>query len=452
MPMTALDIYKVLPQTNCGDCGVPTCLAFAMQLATKKAGIDDCPHATDEAKTALAGAEAPPIRMVSVGPEAHCIVMGKETVLFRHEETFYHPTAIAVRIRSDKPEPELRSALDLVKALVFDRVGQYVRVEMVAIEDADGDPERFAAAAAMANEMDFGLMLISSSPAVIEAALPALGGRRPLLDAATAETWEAMAALANEHACPLVVRGADMDELADLTTKVAGLGVNDLIIDSGARGLRPTLRDLTQFRRLALRRQFRPVGYPALAVVTAEDPIDQMTEAAAYISKYAAIVLVDELEPWQALAMVTVRQNIYTDPQKPIQVEAGLTTIGTPDKTSPVLVTTNFSLTYFTVEADVESSHVPAWVVVVDTEGQSVMTAWAADKYNPETIAKALDETGVAAKVEARHCIIPGGVAAISGKLEEASGWKVTVGPRESAGIPAFMRTEWRQPEPAVSG
>ena len=451
MPMTALDIYKVLPQTNCGDCGVPTCLAFAMQLATKKAGIDDCPHATDEAKSALAGAEAPPIRLVEVGPAAQCIVMGKETVLFRHEETFYHPTAIAVRIRSDKPEDELKAALERVKSLVFDRVGQYVRGELVVIEDADGDADRFAAAAARANEMVRGRVRMCPSPSVIEAALPALAGQRPLLDAATSETWEAMAGLARTHGCPLVVRGADLDELAELTAKVAAAGVEDLVIDSGARDLALTLRDLTQIRRLALRRQFRPFGYPALAVVTAEDPLDQVTEATAYISKYAAMVYVEELEPWQALAMVTARQNVYTDPQKPIQVEPGLTTIGTPDASSPVLVTTNFSLTYFIVEADVESSHVPAWVVVVDTAGQSVMTAWAADTFNEDTIAKALEATGVAEKVDHKRCIIPGGVAAISGKLEEASGWGVTVGPRESAGIPAWMRTEWRQPEAAAA-
>ena len=443
MPMTALDIYKVLPQTNCGDCGVPTCLAFAMQLATKKAGIDDCPHAGDEAKAALAGAEAPPIRLVNVGPEAQCIVMGKETVLFRHEETFYHPTALVVRIRSDKSDEELRAAFERVKGLVFDRVGQYVRVELVALVDADGDADRFAKAAVLADEMELGLVLVSDTPAVIEAALPALAGKHPLLDAATAETWEAMAALAKANGCPLVVRGADLDELAELTAKVAGAGVADLVIDSGARDLATTIRDLTQIRRLALRRQFRPFGYPALAVVTAQDPIDQVTEASAYISKYAAMVYVEELEPWQALAMVTARQNIYTDPQKPIQVEPGLTTIGTPNASSPVLVTTNFSLTYFTVEADVENSHVPAWVVVVDTAGQSVMTAWAADTFNAETIAKALEDSGVAEKIDHKRCVIPGGVAAISGKLEEDSGWAVTVGPRESAGIPAFMRNGW---------
>jgi acetyl-CoA decarbonylase/synthase complex subunit gamma len=452
MPLTALDIYKVLPQTNCGECGVPTCLAFAMQLATKKAAIDDCPYATDEAKAALAGAAAPPIRLVSVGPADQCVIMGKETVLFRHEETFYHPTAIAVRIRTDKPEAELRAAFERVKELVFDRVGQFVKVELVALEDPDDDATRFAAAVKLANEMDLALVLVSAKPAVIEAALPALAGRRPLIDAATAENWEAMAALAKAHDCPLVVRGTDLQDLAGLTTRIAGLGLTDLVIDSGARGLAATIRDLTQIRRLALRRQARPLGYPAMAVVTASDPIDRVTEASAYVAKYAAIVLVDELEPWQALAIVTARQNIYTDPQKPIQVDAGLTTIGSPDASAPVLVTTNFSLTYFTVEADTESSHVPSWVVVVDTEGQSVMTAWAADKFSAETIAKALADSGVADKVDHRRCVIPGGVASLSGKLEELSGWEVLVGPRESAGIPVFMRTRWRQPEPTAAG
>jgi len=452
MPMTALDIYKVLPKTNCGDCGVPTCLAFAMQLATKKAAIDECPHATDEAKAALAGAAAPPIRLVSVGPTEQCVVMGKETVLFRHEETFYHPTALAVRVRTDKPETELRESLERVRALVFDRVGQDVRVELAALVDVDGDAARFAAAAATASEMGLGLVLSSPSPGVIEAALPGLADQHPLLDAATGETWQAMVELARAHACPLVVRGADLSELADLTRRIAATGLLDLVVDSGARGLAPTLRDLIQIRRLALRRRSSGFGYPALAVVTAEERLDQVTEAVAFICKYAALVLVDELEPWQALAMVTARQNIYTDPQKPIQVQAGLTTIGTPDPGSPVLVTTNFSLTYFTVEADIEASHVPAWVVVVDTEGQSVMTAWAADKFSAETIAKALADSAVADKVDHRRCIIPGGVAAISGKLEELSGWQVTVGPRESAGIPAFMRTAWRQAELAGTG
>jgi acetyl-CoA decarbonylase/synthase complex subunit gamma len=418
MPLTALDIYKVLPRTNCGECGVPTCLAFAMSLATKKAAIDACPYATDDAKATLAGAAAPPIRLVSIGPEAQCIVMGNETVLFRHEETFYHPTAIAVRIRTDRSPDELKAEFERVQAMVYDRVGQFVRVEMVALDDADGDPGRFAAAAALADGMGLALMLMSDAPAAMEAALAGISAHRPL---------------------------------ADLTRRIAALGVTDLVLDSGARGLGATLTDLTQIRRLALRRQFRPLGYPAMAFVTAQDPIDQVTEGTAYLCKYAGLVVTDGLQDWQALAMVTARQNIYTDPQKPIQIEPGVRAIGKPDASSPVLITTNFSLTYFTVEADVEASHTAAWALIVDTEGQSVLTAWAADKFTAETIAKALAASDLAERVNHRKAVLPGGVATLSGKLEELSGWEIMVGPRESAGMTMFMRNRWRPSEAAAT-
>ena len=451
MPLTALDIYKILPKTNCGECGVPTCLAFAMQLATKKASIDACPYASDDAKATLAGAAAPPIRLVTCGPKDRRIELGKETVLFRHEETFYHPPAIAVRVRTDQPPDELRAAFDRVSALDFERVGQTLRVEIVALEDATGEAERFAVAAKEADAAGLALMLISEDPAVLEAAAGAVAASRPILYAATADNWEAVAQLAKRHNCPLAVRGGNLNELADLTARIAALGMTDLILDSGSRTHAATLADLTQIRRLALRKMFRPLGYPALAFVTANGPLDQVVEGTAYICKYAALLVTPELEPWQALALVTARQNIYTDPQKPIQVEPGVHTVGSPDTDSPVLVTTNFSLTYFTVEADTEASRMPAWVVVVNTEGQSVMTAWAADKFNAESIARAVTDSGIAERVAHRRLVIPGGVAAISGKLEELCGWQVMVGPRESAGIPAFMRTQWRQVAAAAS-
>jgi acetyl-CoA decarbonylase/synthase complex subunit gamma len=450
MPLTALDIYKILPKTNCGECGVPTCLAFAMQLATKKAAIDTCPYATDDAKATLAGAASPPIRLVSIGPVEKCIVMGKETVLFRHEETFYHPTAIAIRV--DRSPDELRAAFERVAALLFDRVGQTVGIELVALEDVSGDADAFAAAAEVASGLGLGLVLMSSSPEVLGAAASRIRQQRPLLYAATTENWQAMAEVAKANACPLAVRGKDLNELAEITRGIAALGVTDLVIDSGSRGLAPTLRDLTQIRRLALRKQFRPVGYPAMAFVTAADQIDQVTEAGAYICKYAALVVTEELAPWQALTLVTLRHNIFTDPQVPIQVEAGLHTIGAPDASSPVFVTTNFSLTYFTVEADTEAARTAAWLVVVNTEGQSVMTAWAADKFNAETIAKAIADSNVADKVNHRRAVVPGGIAVLSGKLEELSGWEIIVGPRESAGIPAFIRTRWQELASAAAG
>ncbi len=443
MPLTALDIYKILPKTNCGECGFPTCLAFAMQLATKKAAIDACPYASEDAKATLAGAAAPPIRLVTIGVEECPVVMGKETVLFRHEETFYHPPAIAVRLSAGLSPEELRAAVARIRALSFERVGQTLAVELVALEDA-GDPARFADAARLVAEGGLGLVLVSASPEALSAGAAAVPKSRPLLYAATAENWEALVPVAKTHKCPLAVRGRTLDELADLTTKIAAAGQSDLVLDSGSRAPAATLQDLTQIRRLALRKMFRPFGHPAMAFVGAADPLDQVVEGTAYVCKYAALLVTGDLAPWQALALLTARQNIYTDPQKPIQVEPGVHTVGAPDDVSPVLVTTNFSLTYFTVEGDTESSRTPAWIVVVNTDGQSVMTAWAADKFNAESIAKALQQSGIAERVTHRRAVIPGGVAAISGKLEELSGWQIMVGPRESAGLAAFMRTQWK--------
>jgi acetyl-CoA decarbonylase/synthase complex subunit gamma len=350
-----------------------------------------------------------------------------------------------VRIPADRSPDDLAAAFERVRGLRFERVVQDLRVELVALEDTTGDAGRFAAAARQASAMGLALVLMSDSPDVLGAAAGPIAKARPLLYAATADNWEAMAALAKTHKCPLAVRGRDLNELADLTARIAAAGATDLVLDSGARGQAAAVADLTQIRRLALRKLFRPLGYPAMAMVTAADPIDVVMEGTAYICKYAGLLVTGELEPWQALALLTARQNIYTDPQKPIQVEPGLHAVGTPDEQSPVLVTTNFSLTYFTVEADTESSRTASWLVVVNTEGQSVMTAWAADKFNAETIAKALADSGIANRVKHRRAVIPGGVAAISGKLEELSGWQIVVGPRESAGIPAFMRTQWKQ-------
>ena len=314
----------------------------------------------------------------------------------------------------------------------------------MALEDGDGNPATYAAAAVAVAAAELTLVLVSDSADALDAAAAAIPGQRPLLYAATADNWEAMAAIAKARACPLAVHGTDIGDLADLTRKITAAGVNDLVLDSGARSLGATLADLTQIRRLALRRQFRPLGFPSMAFVTATDPLDVVTEGTAYICKYAGLVVTGMLEPWQALALVTGRQNIYTDPQKPIQVEPGVMSVGSPDASSPVLVTTNFSLTYFTVEADVESAKTPAWILVVDTEGQSVMTAWAADKFSAETLAKAIADSKVMERVDHGKVVIPGGVAAISGKLEELSGLEIMVGPRESAGMSVFMRTRWR--------
>ncbi len=446
MALTALQIYKHLPKTNCGDCSSPTCLAFAMQLAGKKASLDACPHVSDEGKAALGAASAPPIRLVTIGTGDEKIELGNETVLFRHDETFYHPTAVAVKVSSSLDDAAVKKRVEEISRLDFERVGQRIRVGLVAVEDSGSGAGEFARAVkAAAGASSLPLLLMSEDPEAVKAALPACKDARPLICGANAENLSLMAAVAKEAGCPLVVRGKGLDELAELTQKAVAAGVEDIILDPGSRELAAVLQDLTQIRRQALKRNFRPLGYPAIAFTASEDPYQQAAEASSCVAKYAGVVVIDMVEPWAVLPILTLRQNIYADPQKPIQVEAKLYEVGTPGDESPVLITTNFSLTYFTVEGDVEASKTPSYIVVVDTEGTSVLTAWAAEKLTAENIAAKVKELGVGEKVKHRKIIIPGFVAVLSGKLEEElSGWEILVGPRESSGIPAYMKSEWK--------
>jgi len=442
--LTGLDIFKQLPKTNCRDCGVPTCLAFAMKLAQKQASLDQCPHVSEEAKQALSGASAPPIKLVTIGAGDRKLEVGNETVLFRHEETFYHPTGIAVTVDAGLPEAELAARIKAIGDVSFERVGQTLQLGAVALA---GEGEAFVKAATLAAEPSaVPLILMNEDPSVMGEALKACAGKKPLIYAATAENVEAMAALAKEHGCPLALRGSDVASLAEISEKAQAAGATDLILDSGARKPAEVLASETAIRRAALRKRFRPLGFPTIVFATAEDPLEETQQAATYIAKYAGIVVIKNMDPWELLTLVTVRQNVYTDPQKPIQIEEGLYQVGTPDENSPVLVTTNFSLTYFTVEGDVEASRVPAWIVVVDTEGTSVLTAWAAEKFTAEVIAEKVKAFDVGSKVKHRKLVLPGHVAVLSGKLEDELGqeWKVVVGPRESSGIPNFLRTSWQ--------
>jgi len=444
--LTGLDIFKQLPKTNCGECGVPTCLAFAMKLAQKQASLDQCPHVSEAAKAALAGASAPPIKLVTIGAGERKLELGNETVLFRHEEQFYHPAGLAVLVDASLPEAELASRIAAISEAKFERVGQTLRLDAVAIK---GEGDAFVKAARIAAEQSaVPIILINEDPAAMGKALEACAAKRPLIYAATGDNLEAMAALAKQHSCPLAVRGSDLPSLAALSEKAQAAGAADLVLDSGARSVGQVLANETAIRRAALRKRFRPFGFPTITFTggAGSQPADEeVLEAATYLAKYAGIVVLQHMEAWQLLALMTVRQNIYTDPQKPIQIEEGIYQIGTPDEASPVLVTTNFSLTYFTVEGDVEASKVPAWVVVVDTEGTSVLTAWAAEKFTAEVIAKKVRDFDVASKVKHRKLILPGHVAVLSGKLEDelSQEWKVLVGPRESSGIPTFLRTSW---------
>lgn len=437
MALSGLDIYKLLPRTNCGDCGPPTCLAFAMQLAAKKTTLDKCPHVSEDAKETLAGAAEPPIRLVRIG----ALEIGNETVMFRHEETFHHPCGIAVTLSDQLGAEERAERLEQIQALQFERVGQQIGVDLIAVQGTQPDSEGYAQLVQqVASASSLGLILSHEQPTALEAAIEVCAENKPLLHAATEQNYEAMAKLAKAFECPLAVRAEGLDALAELTPKIKALGVQDLVLDPGVQQPLQTLQELTQIRRLALKQTFRPLGYPVMASVTSENAQTQVVEATTYMSKYANLIVFPGAEPWQLLPLLTLRQNLYTDPRVPLQVEPKLYPVGPVTPDSPVLITTNFSLSYFTVEGEVESSKVGAYILAIDTEGQSVLTAYAADKLTPEVITKQLQADKVSELVRHKTLIIPGYVATLSAKLADASGWKVQVGPREASSLPAYLR------------
>ena len=441
MALSGLDIYKLLPKTNCKECGFPTCLAFAMQIAAKKVSLDKCPHVSEEAKQKLESAARPPINLVTIGTGDGKLEVGNETVMFRHEETFYHPAGIGFLLEDKLSQGEFKKRLDVINKLSFERVGQRIEANLVALKNSSGNKDAFLnALKELLPNTALNIILMSNDVSTIEEALSLCKDRRPLIYAANKENLDGMAKLAKEKNLPLAVFAGSIEELSKLAAKLGEQGLNELVLDSGIKELTEKLKDLTVIRKMALKKAYRPFGYPAIAFTKSDDAFLEVSEAATYIAKYAGIVVMKSCENFKVLSLLTVRQNIYTDPQKPLQVEPKVYEIGNVTDKSPVLVTTNFSLTYYTVESEVESSKIPSYIISVDSEGMSVLTAWAAEKFTAEKIASTLKECGIEQKVSHKQVIIPGYVSVLSGKLEEESSWGVVVGPREASGIPSFLK------------
>jgi acetyl-CoA decarbonylase/synthase complex subunit gamma len=415
-----------------------------MQLAQKRAKLDSCPFVSDEAKQTLDAAAAPPMRLIKFGEGEHQVQVGQETVLFRHEEKFHNCAAVAAVVSDSLTGDGLLARIKAVNGLQFERVGLHLGVNAVVLKNDSGDPKLFRdAASVLKQHSKLAVILYSDSPDAIQGALEELTGACPLIASATQATIEAMAGLAKTHKCPLAVKADSLEALAELTEKAVSLGAEDLVLSLDGLSVKDRLYTWTKARALALKKGCRALGYPNLSLVDQGDDTRQLADAASLLCKYGNIVAVDSVEPAVYLALLTVVTNIYTDPQKPIQVEAKLYEVGEPNETSPILFTTNFSLTYYTVESDVEASRIPAYILVVDTEGTSVLTAYSGDKLNEECVKAAIDKFGVERKVNHRKMIIPGYVAVMSGKLEEATGWEVLVGPRESSMLPKYLQEVW---------
>lgn len=440
MGLTGLAIFKQLPKKNCNECGVPTCMAFAMALAAGKASLDACPYVTDEAREALDSAAAPPIKKVKVGTGDKEVQLGDETVLFRHDKTFFHPTGLGFAV--DDNDAELDAKIAAIDDLQFDRVGQHYVVEFVALNNASGDAATFAAAAEKAAAKK-AVILKAADAAVISAALDKIAAEKPLVYAATADNYEAMVEVAKKYEVPLAVYAEGLDALEDLVNKIVALGYKELVLDPGSRQTAKVLADMTQIRRLAVKKTFRPFGYPTIAFTSDEDPMDEAMQATAYVAKYASIVVMKNAVKGLVLPILSWRQNVYTDPQKPVAVEAKLMEIGAVNADSPLYVTTNFSLSYYSVAGEVEASRIPSYIIPIDTDGTSVLTAWAAGKFGGEQVAAAMKAYDVEGKLNHKDVIIPGFVAVIAAKIKEETGWNVIVGPKEASGISGFAKANF---------
>jgi len=443
MALSGIQIYKLLPRTNCKDCGFPTCLAFAMKLAAKQIELSACPHVSEESGAQLSESSAPPVRLVTLKSNGYAVPAGNEVVLYRHEKTFYHRPGLFVRVKDDMDAAAIKAKIAPADAFTVNYVGIDLTLDGFAVESATGDAVKFADAVTAVSETTHRpLILMTHDPAVMSAGLEATECETPLLYAADNENWEAMAVLAKEKKAALVVTAVSLDEMADLTEKIKSKGVEDLVLAPQADNLSGLLAQNTQIRRLALKKNVRALGYPIFAASpTGSDAAAQSVFAAQSIAKYGGFIVIDDFTQELAYPLLVLRQNVYTDPQKPIQVKPGLYEINDPSPESPVLVTTNFSITYFSVANEVEGAGLPAWLLVTEAEGMSVLTAWAAGKFDAERIAKDVKRFGVADKVSHKRIVLPGHTAVLSGELEEElPDWEVRVGPREAVDLPAFMK------------
>lgn len=443
MALSGIEIYKLLPKTNCKECGFPTCMAFGLKLAAKQVELSACPYVSDEAKAQLAASSEPPVRLISLKSNGHKVDVGNEVVLFRHEKTFYNKPGFFFLVKDTEDVSSIQEKVKKIDAYKVNYVGIDLEVDGFAVKSETGDPASFAKAVeAVRSSSKRPLILMAESVDVIEQGLQKVQGENTLIATANQENWEAMTNLALTHKASLVVTADSLENLANITPQIKQKGLSDLVLDTNSNSLSEELLKNTVIRRMALGKNFRPFGFPIISYpYKTGDPSLEVTLAAQSVAKYAGFIVLENFSPETVYPLLVLRENIYTDPQKPIQVQPGIYEINNPSPDDPLMVTTNFSITYFSVANEVESSGQPGWLLVADAEGMSVLTAWAAGNFDAEQIAKDIKRFDVESKINKKQIIIPGHVAVISGELEEElPGWEIKVGPREAVDLPAFLK------------
>jgi acetyl-CoA decarbonylase/synthase complex subunit gamma len=446
MGLSGIAIFKMLPKTNCKECGVPTCMAFAMALAGGKTELSKCPHVSDEAVASLSEASAPPIRTVAIGSGDRVFKTGGESVHFRHEKTFFNPTGFAVLVSDTEDDASADGKIDRFYSYEYERVGLNLRADLIALQCDSGDAGKFAAfVAKVAGKGNAPLILIGGLDA-LKAGADKVKANKPLLYLNNADSLDDLGALGKETGCSVGFKGEGLDGVAAGTKVLAGKDVKDMVVDTGARTIKAAMDDSIALRRLAIDKKAHEFGFPT--IIFANEMADNLSGesmvAAVFVAKYGGIVVLSDIQGHSLFPLLLQRLNVFTDPQRPMKTSEGVYEIGKPGPDSPVLVTSNFSLTYFIVSGEIEASRIDSWLVVVDTDGLSVLTAWAAGKFAGDLVGILVKKLGLNDKINTKKIIIPGLTAIISGDLEEELGpdWEVLIGPREAPHIPAYLKQQ----------
>lgn len=460
--ISPIDVYKLLPRTNCAECGEANCMAFATRLVNGEVAMEGCPplytpkHEKDLVK--MEDLLAPPVKAVSFGNGEHAATIGGKHVRFRHEFTYQYPPPIAIDIADSLTSEAIEERVRKVTGFSYSYIGRTLTLDALAIRSVTGDPGRFAEVVQQVSGLtDLPLILCTVNPQVMKAGLSACGTKRPLMFAVTAENWKEMGALALEFSCPVVVSApGDLSQLRSLTSTLMDWGIEDLVLDPGTfpgDGIAQTIHSFTAIRRAACRDFDIYSGFPILGTPIAAWNGGELTEdrnswqeaciASMLITRYADLLVMHSLEGWALLPQLIWRFGIYTDPRKPVSVDPGVHVFGTPDKNSPLLITSNYALTFFTVESDIKAAKLDCFLIVIDTGGLSVEAAVAGRYLSAAKIAESLTEYKAEELVTHRYLIIPGLAARLSGETEEESGWRVIVGPRDSSGLGQMIRDRW---------
>jgi acetyl-CoA decarbonylase/synthase complex subunit gamma len=461
--LSPIDVYMLLPKTNCKKCGLENCMAYATKLVNREIALELCTplleKQNEKAYQKLWDMLKPPVKEVVVGTGDRAVKLGGKLVMYRHELAYFNPTAFAIDVTDEMPEEEVVLRVKGTEGFSYTYIGKELKLNMIAVRSTSNDPEKFKATVKKVVEnTKLPLILCSFHPEVIEAGLMAAPKAKPLIYAANKENWKDMAELALMYGCPLAVFAPnDLKLLRSLVKTLKDYGVQDLVLDPGTfanEGLADTISNLTMIRRAVFKRGDELLGFPVIGIPMtawlekADVPeVNMWNEAylaSILIDRYADALIVHSTEGWVLLPTTILRQNIYTDPRKPVAVEAGLKTFGQPDENSPVLMTTNFALTYYTVASDMESAGLSCYLMVVDTEGLAVDSSVAGRKLTSEKIAETIKTLKVEERVKHRKLIIPGKAARLSGEIQELSGWEVLVGPRDSSEIPKFLQDRWK--------